>query len=232
MPRYLNQTEAIRIDEELFDSYGFGIEQLMELAGLSCASAIADYFPKTKNHKKILILCGPGNNGGDGLVCARHLKCFGFNSEIFYPKQPPKDLFLNLTKQCNMCDIPFLESCPTEDEMTSNYSLIVDALFGFSFTPPIRAQFVEIIRNIANTSTPVCSIDIPSGWDVEKGPTGSIRENVKPTILISLTAPKLCAQYFQGGHHYLGGLFIPPKMAKEYSLDLPPYPPNNFIRLN
>ncbi len=129
----------------------------------SCASAIADYFPKTKNHKKILVLCGPGNNGGDGLVCARHLKCFGFNSEIFYPKQPPKDLFLNLTKQCNMCDIPFLESCPTEDEMTSNYSLIVDALFGFSFTPPIRAQFVEIIRNIANTSTPVCSIDIPSG---------------------------------------------------------------------
>ena len=183
MPRYLNQTEAIRIDEELFDSYGFGIEQLMELAGLryfffsgsflsyifisfypnSCASAIADYFPKTKNNKKILVLCGPGNNGGDGLVCARHLKCFGFNSEIFYPKQPPKDLFLNLTKQCNMCDIPFLESCPTEDEMTSNYSLIVDALFGFSFTPPIRAQFVEIIRNIANTSTPVCSIDIPSG---------------------------------------------------------------------
>lgn len=101
------------------------------------------------------------------MVCARHLKCFGYYPEIFYPKQPPKDIFLNLTKQCKMCDIPFLESCPTEEEMNSGYSLVVDALFGFSFNPPIRAQFVEIIRNISNTSTPVCSIDIPSGESLQ-----------------------------------------------------------------
>ena len=52
---------------------GFTIDQLMELAGLSCACSVYEVFPP-KSHPKVLILAGPGNNGGDGLVAARHLK--------------------------------------------------------------------------------------------------------------------------------------------------------------
>jgi len=50
----------------------------MELAGLSCATAIAETYPKNnlKFDGKVLVISGPGNNGGDGLVCARHLKMF------------------------------------------------------------------------------------------------------------------------------------------------------------
>ena len=52
----------------------------MELAGLSCATAIAQTYPinglKNKDDPTVLLCCGPGNNGGDGLVCARHLKMF------------------------------------------------------------------------------------------------------------------------------------------------------------
>lgn len=54
---------------------GFSIDQLMELAGLSVASAIESKY-KNEIYKNILILCGPGNNGGDGLVAARHLKVY------------------------------------------------------------------------------------------------------------------------------------------------------------
>ena len=77
--RLLNQKEAIDIDQELFNEYGFSVDQLMELAGLSCAHAIYDAYNDTIAKKdsdkniKSLIICGPGNNGGDGLVCARHL---------------------------------------------------------------------------------------------------------------------------------------------------------------
>ena len=64
----------------------------MELAGLSCAHAISDaYAGKSpeKRQLRTLILCGPGNNGGDGLVCARHLSLLaGFqNPDIYYPKR-------------------------------------------------------------------------------------------------------------------------------------------------
>lgn len=67
-----SQEEAINVDIELFNEYGYSVDQLMELAGLSIATAIA----KEYTANKVLICCGPGNNGGDGLVAARHLKLF------------------------------------------------------------------------------------------------------------------------------------------------------------
>lgn len=71
--KYLKQDEAINIDQELFNEYGYSVDQLMELAGLSCAQSIYNHY---KKDGKVLIISGPGNNGGDGLVCARHLKLF------------------------------------------------------------------------------------------------------------------------------------------------------------
>lgn len=56
---------------------GFSIDQLMELAGLSVASSILAEYPPSKS-PRILIVAGPGNNGGDGLVAARHLYHFGY----------------------------------------------------------------------------------------------------------------------------------------------------------
>nr|SVE76570.1 EOG090X0AXR [Daphnia longispina] len=222
---YLKQSEAIALDEELFDY--FGVEQLMELAGLSCASAIAEGFPESKN---VLIVVGPGNNGGDGLVCARHLKMFGYAPEIFYPKRPSKVLYENLTKQCELFEIPFLTTCPVIEDLNSKFSLVVDALFGFSFKAPVRQEFTEIINNMMHMSTPCCSIDIPSGWDVENGPL-DLNNSLKPAMLISLSAPKLCARFFHG-IHYLGGRFIAPALVKKYKLNLPNYPSTqNCVRL-
>ena len=229
MTRYLNQEEATHIDEELFNECNFSVDQLMELAGLSCASAILDCYP---NAKKVLICVGPGNNGGDGLVCARHLKLFGFQPEVFYPKRTGKTLYQNLTKQCELFNIPILVDCPEIEDLNSNYSLIVDALFGFSFKPPVRPEFEKLIGNLIQTITPISSIDIPSGWDVEKGPLDPA-SCIKPEMLISLTAPKLCSEKFVGKHHYLGGRFIPDKLAEKYDLNLPPYPGGQcFVRLS
>lgn len=76
-----------------------------------------------------------------------------------------------------------------------------------------------------------CSIDIPSGWDVETGPqlitdtrNNSTIEPIRPDLLISLTAPKLCARHFNGRYHVLGGRFVPPQLQIKYELNLIPYP--------
>ena len=229
MPRHLNQQEAINVDEELFNDYNFSVDQLMELAGLSCASAIVDSYPNSRN---ILVCVGPGNNGGDGLVCARHLKLFGYEPVVYYPKRPAKTLYQNLSKQCDLYGIGFVDSCPNVEEINSNYSLVVDALFGFSFKPPVRSEYEEIMRNLIQTTTPLCSIDIPSGWDVETGPVDE-EKSLKPEMLISLTAPKLCAEKFHGKFHYLGGRFVPNSLANKYNLNLPPYPSTQcFVRLS
>jgi len=221
--KLLTQEEAQAIDQELFKDYS--VDVLMELAGYSCAVAVAKCYPvesDKNNPATVLICCGPGNNGGDGLVCARHLKMFGYSPTIFYPKQNSKPLFQSLIRQCESMEIPQLQSLPSPAEISSTYTLVVDALFGFSFKPPARPQFAEILNSLGelHQSVPVCSIDVPSGWDVEKGND----EGIQPDLLISLTAPKLCAKHFKGKRHFLGGRFIPPSMQQKYQLGLPQYP--------
>ncbi|XP_029437238.1 NAD(P)H-hydrate epimerase [Rhinatrema bivittatum] len=228
-PRYLSQEEAQAVDEELFTAYKFSVDQLMELAGLSCATAIAKAYPTSSfmsNVPAVLVLCGPGNNGGDGLVCARHLKLFGYEPAIFYPKRTSKTLFENLTTQCQKMEIPFLKEFPSEAATIDEaYGLVVDALFGFSFKGPVREPFGNILRTLKQVTVPIASVDIPSGWDVEKGnPDG-----IQPDMLISLTAPKQSAQHFSGRYHYLGGRFVPPALEKKYKLNLPLYPETDCV---
>ena len=64
-----------------------------------------------------------------------------------------------------------------------------------------------------------------SGWDVEQG----CEDGLKPELLISLTAPKLCAKLFHGKTHYLGGRFVPKSLAQKYELNLPPYPGTDCV---
>ena len=72
---YLGQEAARELDNVLFDEYKFSIDQLMEVAGLCCAHAVGRAYPLQDKGEggRVLVVCGPGNNGGDGLVAARHL---------------------------------------------------------------------------------------------------------------------------------------------------------------
>lgn len=156
MVKYLNQEEAINVDVELFNAYKYSVDQLMELAGLSCATAIAKtYSLEALNNKSIIVCCGPGNNGGDGLVCARHLKLFGYNTTVYYPKQTDKELYHNLTHQCTSMDIPVTKTLPDESAINCSCGIIVDALFGFSFKPPVRPEFVPVIELMKKSEIPI-----------------------------------------------------------------------------
>eukprot|EP00494_Astrolonche_serrata_P019839 UN20053 len=85
-------------------------------------------------------------------------------------------------------------------------------MFGFSYKPPLRKPFDEIIPILNKCDKPIFAIDIPSGWNVEKGNSNNEKEsllmNKKNDGLISLTAPKLGVKEFKGVH-YVGGRFVP-----------------------
>lgn len=73
-----SQKEALAIQHDLYDEYKFTVDQIAELSGLASAIAIARAYPveNMKTHGTLLVICGPGNNGRDGLVVAKHLKIF------------------------------------------------------------------------------------------------------------------------------------------------------------
>ncbi|KAH9616345.1 hypothetical protein KSS87_018323 [Heliosperma pusillum] len=227
---YLSQRDAAEIDETLMGPLGFSVDQLMELAGLSVACAIAEVY-KPDEYNRVLAVCGPGNNGGDGLVAARHLYHFGYKPTICYAKRTPKPLYSGLVTQLESLSIPFVSAEDLPSDLSDDFDIIIDAMFGFSFHGTPRPPFDALIQGliawqnyhlIGRKSSVIVSIDIPSGWHVEEGDNNG--EGIKPDMLVSLTAPKLCAQKFVGPHHFLGGRFVPPAVVEKYKLQLPPYP--------
>lgn len=118
-------------------------------------------------------------------------------------------------------DIPFVDNATPEQS-----DLIIDALFGFSFSGDVREPFKDVVQNLKTTSKPIVAVDIPSGWDVEKGNVNN--QFFSPDTLVSLTAPKLGVQQFKG-RHFIGGRFVPPSLAKKFELQIPKYPEGDQV---
>lgn len=106
-------------------------------------------------NNKVLVICGPGNNGGDGLVCARHLALLGYAPTVVYSQETQNELFKNLLHQCDRMGVEVVNEIQLVDEVDKDFGLIVDALFGFSFKPPIRVEFSAIMRVLCETRVPV-----------------------------------------------------------------------------
>lgn len=232
MTGFLNAADAAALDVELMTQPGFSLEQLMELAGLSVAEAVYQVVEDQSRESndndnaddkpKIVLVCGPGNNGGDGLVAARHLVMFGYDCTVVYPKPSKNQHFINLVQQCQDVGIPIVTEMPPT---SSRYDAIVDAIFGFSFHGAPREPFATILQQMkeasSSSTTLTISVDVPSGWNVDEGDVANT--GFLPDVLISLTTPKHCSKNFPG-RHFVGGRFLPPKLAKKYKIQMPPYP--------
>jgi hydroxyethylthiazole kinase-like uncharacterized protein yjeF len=245
VPQFLSASEAAAMDSALMSSPGFSIDQLMELAGLSVASAVHEEFGAACK-LRVLVLCGPGNNGGDGLVAARHLYHFGHSCIVVYPRSGTSEeavrLFgvrgcfvacdwpmmrtvsQNLTKQLQDLDIPVLKDGfeKVVEDVHGSFDVVLDALFGFSFRGPMREPFASMLRPVIaagqdpDSTLRVVSVDVPSGWSVDEGDVEG--SGLRPHALVALTAPKECTSGFSGSL-WLGGRFVPPGLAKEFGID-------------
>lgn len=170
--------------------------------------------------KNILIACGPGNNGGDGLVAARHLFHYKYTPTVYYPKQTSAEIYGRLVTQCRDLGITF-----TNDfhGALARADHVVDAVFGFSFSGEVREPFPSVIKALAETKLGVTSVDAPSSWDIEEGPPkDGPGKWFMPDALISLTAPKPLSRHFKG-RHFVGGRFVSPGIAEKYGLQIPEY---------
>ena len=243
--RFLNQEHAQAVDARLMSQqHGWQLEQLMELAGLSVADAIEHAVGVGDDGEKgltLCALCGPGNNGGDGLVVAKHLaqRARWGKVKIWYPKRPKAnaDLFNGLVKSCQAAGVEFYDE--RDDQAVMNemdeYDVVVDAMFGFSFKGEPRAPYTTVVKALASKSKEsqifVACVDIPSGDNVDDGPPEN-GFSIQPDVLISLTAPKKWAfnrmrRTCDGNEfkrkpckHYVGGRFLSKKLVLEFENEI------------
>lgn len=215
----LSAANAAALDKDLMSTGAFSLDQLMELAGLSVSQAVYKVHPPHKG-KNVLVVCGPGNNGGDGLVAARHLFHYGYQPTICYPKETKNELYQRLIAQLKNLEIPFTSDFNKALKSTNH---VVDAIFGFSFSGEVRKPFDSVIEAMEKTDVSVTAVDAPSSWNIESGPPKSgPGKTFQPEALISLTAPKPLVKYFKG-RHFVGGRFLPPSVAEKYDLEMPAY---------
>jgi NAD(P)H-hydrate epimerase len=189
----------------------------MESAANACFRAIAVRFPGDLHEKKIRILCGPGNNGGDGAALARVLANVGVQTDVvlFGKIENTKgDARTNFeivrslgSFAAGSTDRPaplsFLE-CDTISAWEEiarprrTYDCIVDALFGTGLTRPLEGLFLQVVQHLSlirrarnrssGTRPLIVSIDIPSGLNADLATP--IGEAVEADLTITLTAPK------------------------------------------
>ena len=93
-------------------------------------------------------------------------------------------------------------------------AVIIDAVFGFSFSGTPRAPYDALVDTLAFSPNPVFSIDVPSGWPLDSPPPPG---SWSPESVVSLTAPKACMEGY-AGRHWLGGRFVPPGVVESFGL--------------
>jgi ADP-dependent NAD(P)H-hydrate dehydratase / NAD(P)H-hydrate epimerase len=164
---------------------------LMERAGTACINWLNNF--KDIKNKSILIFCGPGNNGGDGLVIARLLHEQHIDVKAFIPEDTTtksEDFTANLQRAAS-CGVNLLPFDSINTISSGKDVIIIDALFGSGLSKPLEGIYKELVVMINNSNSVTISIDIPSGLYADK-PVDLSRETcVKADYTLSFQFPKL-----------------------------------------
>jgi len=164
---YLTAQEMAEFDRSTIEDFGIDELVLMENAGLAVANVARRLLGGDTTGKKIMVLVGKGNNGGDGLVAARHLQNWGAQVDLVLAgdRADLKDLparHLEIAERAG--------ARPTGPESgLVGAQLLVDALLGYNLRGDPREPLAGIIRRANASKTLILAVDIPSGLDATTG---------------------------------------------------------------
>jgi NAD(P)H-hydrate epimerase len=222
-PFHLTRTQVRDLDRRAIAEYGLPGLVLMENAGRGAAELVRSL---NVNRERILILCGPGNNGGDGFVMARHLQNAGLDADVLLfgeIDKLPADARTNaqVWAKCGP-----LWTAPATGELDVEVrriidgarGWIVDALFGTGLSRALVEPFAGLVAAVNARGLPVFAVDLPSGLDCDTGlPLGP---TVRATHTATFVAPKVGFRT-PAAAPYLGAVTVidigaPKKLVDEY----------------
>src|SRR5579872_4029143 len=146
--------------DRLAEAAGIKSIDLMENAG----RAVADFLRRSLSRpSSVAVLCGPGNNGGDGFCAARHLRDSGCAVEIFALSPSAKGDAAEMARRWGAAvDTDFTRNL-------NGFDVIVDALFGAGLSRPLDGRAAEFVRAANLSGRPVVAVDVPSGLHGDLG---------------------------------------------------------------
>ena len=191
----LTAAEMAAADRRTAEQFGVPLAVLMENAGAAVARFCLQQYAAAES---VLILCGKGNNGGDGLVAARALSAAGLRIEVLLlagTRDLKGEAALALQRLRAEAASVALYEVPDEtalrecEAMLRSADLIVDAVVGTGFTPPLRGVAVAVRDLLADSVVPVVAVDLPSGWDADSTEE-TAPDAFRASSVVTFTRPK------------------------------------------
>ena len=199
--RYVTRAEMREIDRRAIEDHHVPIETLMENAGRAVAEAAVD---RVSPACQVVVVCGKGNNGGDGFVAARLLAEQGYEVDVLalkreYDRSTATGQNWEAAQECADFVGRFKKR---------SMALIIDAIFGTGLSREARGRERELIEEINRFDRrwfPVLSVDIPSGLDADSGRPQGVAVEASMTVTMGL--PKTGFQKPEA-KRYLGELVV------------------------
>lgn len=166
---------------ELSINSGHTFEKMLELGGYHLARFTTHRFP-THSHKKILVVCGRGNNGGGGYVAAKHLYNAGHEVSLFQPVN-------EIIGEHNQKNFEILSNLSvTIQEMldTKMGDVILDCFIGTGLSSDFSEEHAHIIKRLNESGKPIVSLDVPSGMNADTGESNSVVVRPDHTVCLGI----------------------------------------------
>jgi len=220
--RVLHTAGSREIDRIATQEYAIPSMVLMENAALGLLDALTESFPRAD---RILILCGPGNNGGDGLALARHLGLRGFVVHVLLIGDV--ELSGDAGLQETICrrqglSIERVSEAAALPWSVDEWDLIVDAIFGVGLSRPLEGLYEATVEWLDEVELPILSVDLPSGLTGDA--SHPIGPHVSADVTVTFETPKpahvLPPACNAAGELVVADLGIPPAIADSIDGDL------------
>jgi NAD(P)H-hydrate epimerase len=186
MIKILTSAQTRELDQYTIDHEPIASIDLMERA----CQAFTDWFiTRFRQEKKIGVVCGTGNNGGDGLGIARKLKELGYPVDVWvvHGSNESADFKINLDRLASYIKVSKISQSPTPDLFRGS-DILIDALFGSGLSRPAEGIYADVISAVNESSAVRIAVDIPSGLSADSSSQGVV---VQADHTVSFELPKL-----------------------------------------
>jgi NAD(P)H-hydrate epimerase len=202
LPTGLYSAAQVRaLDAYAIDQLGVPGYTLMKRAGEAALRYLRSRWPTAY---RVVIVCGSGNNGGDGYVLARFAQAAGLTVTVLSAR-PPAALKGDALSAYNDCVASGARILPFAPELLKEGELIVDALLGTGLNSAVREELLPVVRAINSSGKPVYALDIPSGLDSDTGV--ALGEAVRADCTVSFVGLKT-GLVIGDGPEYAGTLYF------------------------
>jgi ADP-dependent NAD(P)H-hydrate dehydratase / NAD(P)H-hydrate epimerase len=191
--KILSAAEMRAVDQRTTEKYGVASIELMRQAGAAVARFVLREYGE---RRRICVLCGRGNNGGDGFVAARELVRAGCEVRVLLLGNPAdlkgdaKAAFDGVgIAPIVVRDAAGLDAADVEQVLRSA-ELLIDAVVGTGFKPPLNGLAAALRDRINAMRVPVVAVDVPSGWDADAREF-AVEGAFRASAVVTFTAPKL-----------------------------------------